>query len=80
MKCPDPNCQSERIRAMNTYAKTHQLGMAQEFKLTNMTRRRKWCEACGQIFFTIEVAEQDYRKLLLVFERSLAHPKVRPGT
>lgn len=78
MRCPNSNCQSERLKGLNTYTKVSQAGMAQEFTLTNMTRRRKYCLACSNIFFTIEISEAEYRRLRAVYERNLAQPKVRP--
>ena len=37
--------------------------MSAEYRGLNLTRRRARCEACSEVFFTIEVPEPDFQHL-----------------
>jgi len=80
MRCPTPTCQSTRIHNRNTYTASEDLGIPAEFKLLNITRRRKKCAACNQIFFTIELSEAEFRRLTRTTGRlEGAQAAVRPN-
>lgn len=79
MRCPNPSCQSDHFINENTYARPDQIGMPAEFKILNITRRRKHCHDCNTVFFTIELPEVDYRRLMKLSGRlDAGQPRVRP--
>jgi hypothetical protein len=81
MKCPNPVCKSVRTRTLNTFtAEYNAAGITWELKGLNITRRRKKCDACGEIFWSIELPEEDFKHLRRKTGRlEVAHPSVRPG-
>jgi hypothetical protein len=80
MKCPNPTCQSSRIVLLNTYPHDHPAGITAELRGLNLTRRRRRCEACKEVFHSIEVPEADFNHLRRKTGRlEAAQPSVRPG-
>jgi len=79
VKCPKPDCQSERVRVLHTASHDGAMGMTNEFRGGNYIRRRKICSRCGGVFFTIELEETDFRKLLHKAGTPNAMPQVRPS-
>ena len=80
MKCPNQVCHSGRVSTVNTYSHDHVIGIPAELKGLNITRRRKKCAACGEVFFTIELAEQEFTHLRRKTGRlEVAQASLRPG-
>lgn len=61
MRCPNVICQSPETLTLNTGTPDKEgLGIPKELTGINLTRRRKRCAVCKQIFYTVEIDERDY--------------------
>jgi len=72
MRCPKFNCSTERVR---TLATRNEEELPPRLKQYNIKRRRRICHY-GHKFFTIELCEDDFDKL--VAERGRLEP-IMPG-
>lgn len=79
VKCPNPICQSTRVRAINTYQHDAP-NITSEFSGLNITRRRRICDACNETFHTIEISEDEFAHLRRKTGRlEVSNPSLRPG-
>jgi len=79
VRCPNPTCRSARISNLNTW-QPDDAGIIAELRGLNITRRRKKCGACNEVFFTVECDEKDFLHLRRKTGRlEVSQPSVRPG-
>jgi len=79
MKCPNPTCHSSRVTAINTYHYDSK-GIITELRGLNVTRRRKRCDVCKEIFYTVESIESDFLHLRRKTGRlEVSQASLRPG-